>query len=387
MTGDSGINSATAGRDKSKPCADLELDLAIIGAGLCGLSLATRLSHRLGQLAVFEARERFGGRILSLPLDRDFRYDLGPGWVWPELQPRIAHLIARQNQILIPQWYHGTSFYQDDRLRPAQAFADQGAYAMARRIHGGMQCLIEGLLQTLPASCLYAGHRLRAVIEQQDHVELWFDGPSAQRCVKARQVAITIPPRLLIETVHFSPALDPRLSEIMRTTPTWMAGHAKVVVCYEQAFWREAGLSGAALSVYPGAALMEIFDASASDGTHAALSGFVGIPSALRRRDRAELEAQILSQLVRLFGKDAAATQSIVIQDWCDERYTATREDAQLPDGHPQYGHAWLQQGHWHNKLFFGGTETAAEFGGYLEGALESCDHLSSCILGPDPAG
>ena len=59
------------------------LDVAIIGAGLSGLSLAAQLHQRGYSLAVFEARDRIGGRILSLPPEAGeaaspFRFDLGP---------------------------------------------------------------------------------------------------------------------------------------------------------------------------------------------------------------------------------------------------------------------------------------------------------------------
>jgi monoamine oxidase len=43
-----------------------------------------------------DARNRLGGRILSLPTpdggENDDRYDLGPAWFWPD-QPRIHRLL------------------------------------------------------------------------------------------------------------------------------------------------------------------------------------------------------------------------------------------------------------------------------------------------------
>jgi len=219
------------------------------------------------------------------------------------------------------------------------------------------------------------------VIDQQDHVELVFDHHATQIRVQTRQVVLTVPPRLLASSVTFQPALDARLLDLMIATPTWMAGHAKALIRYRQPFWREAGMTGSALAVYQGAAMAEIFDASSSDGGHAALSGFLALPVALRRQYRTDLEALILEQLVRLFGKDAAQPEEILIRDWCDEPYTATPEDEQLPAGHPQYGHPWLQLDHWNDKLYFAGTETATDYGGYLEGALESAERVMKSLL------
>lgn len=352
------------------------LDIAIIGGGLTGLSLAQGLMQKSQNLAVFEARERFGGRILSLPHTSSFRHDLGPSWIWPELQPRISHFITEYGIEIFPQWCRGTSFYHTERLQPAQAYVDQGTYAGARRVQGGAYRLIETLLELVPASNLKTQHQLQQIIDRQDHVELIFEHDAKDVHVLSRQVVLTLPPRLLARHVIFQPALDARMQELMLATPTWMAGHAKALIRYQQSFWREAGLSGSALSVYQGAPMTEIFDASASDGSFAALSGFMGLPVPLRRQYRDDLEALIVEQLVRLFGQAASQPDEIRICDWCDDPFTATEEDELLPAGHPQYGHHWFELDHWNDKLYFAGTETARDYGGYLEGALESSERV-----------
>ena len=357
------------------------LDIAIIGGGLAGLSLAQRLLASKRNVMVYEARDRFGGRIISLPLEQPFRYDLGPSWIWPELQPRLARFIAEQRIGIYPQWLDGASLYQTERTTSPQTYVDHASYAPARRIHGGSYHLIETLLQQLPPSQLKLNHQLREVIDQHDHVELQFSHESMLLKVKARQVVMTIPPRLLANTVVFKPALDARLHEVMTATATWMASHAKFVVRYPRAFWREAELSGNALAAYPGAVLAEIFDACSSDSNYAALSGFFALPAVLRSQYRDDLEALMLEQLVRLFGKEAAQPEAILIKDWSEEPLTATPEDAQPLTSHPQYGHAWLQLDHWNDKLYFSGTETAAQFGGYLEGALESTERVANALL------
>lgn len=357
------------------------LDVAIIGGGLSGLALAQRLLDAGRSACVFEAADRFGGRIVSLPAAPGFRYDLGPGWIWPAMQPRLAAFIAQHGIGVYPQWLAGKSLYQTSREQPAKAFLDHGTYADARRIDGGAYRLVECLLQQLPGQALRPNHPLREVLDHGDHVELVFGQPAATHRVQARRVVITIPPRLLVNTVAFTPGLDARLRDVMHGTATWMAGHAKAVIRYRRAFWRDADLSGSALAAYPGAALAEIFDAGADDGEHAALSGFLALPAALRRQYRDDLEALILEQLVWLFGSQAAEPEAVIIKDWFDEALTASPADEVPPAGHPQYGHAWLQLDHWNDKLFFGGTETAEHFGGYLEGALESAERVAASLL------
>lgn len=74
-----------------------------------------------------------------------------------------------------------------------------------------------------------------------------------------------------------------------------MAGHAKAVICYENAFWREADYSGSAYAAYPGAILGEMFDAGTTDGKIAALAGFFTLPATLREQYRKDLQTFILS--------------------------------------------------------------------------------------------
>ncbi len=359
------------------------LDVAIVGGGLSGLSLAQHLHNQHRRFALFEARDRFGGRILSSALsesDPDFRNDLGPSWIWPDDQPRIAAFVAEHGLDIFPQWLEGKSLYQSDRQLPPQAYIDHATYASAYRIAGGSYRLVEALLAQLPTKNLSLNHRLLSVTDRTDYVELQFENADGLLTVSAKQAVLAVPPRLLANSVEFQPALNSKLQQAMSDTATWMAGHAKAVIYYDRPFWREAGYSGAALANYQGAALMEIFDACSETGKPAALSGFFALPAALRRDFRADLEALIVEQLTRLFGPQAASPKAVSIQDWFSEAYTAAPQDEIPPVSHPRYGHPWLQLDHWNDKLYFGGTETAAEHGGYLEGALVAADRVARAL-------
>lgn len=366
------------------------LDIAIIGGGLAGLSLASQLQASEHSLCLFEAADRFGGRIFSPApatlnheeiADSEFHYDLGPGWIWPELQPRLAKFIAQHDLKVFAQWDNGHSLYHTERLNEAQRYQDQGTYAAARRIHGGTRRLVEVLLENLAPDLLQLNHQLREVIDHGDHIELCFQTGESEISITSRRVVLTLPPRLLATSVKFSPALDERMLGLLHSTPTWMAGYAKAVIAYPYPFWRDQGLSGSAISVYQGAALSEIFDASSAQAEHAVLSGFFALPPQLRSMYRDDLDALITEQLVRLFGKQAAQPNEILIKDWFTEPCTATQADEIPPPHHPQYGHAWLQLDHWNDKLFFAGTETAPQFGGYLEGALEASERVTRQLL------
>ena len=72
-----------------------------------------------------------------------------------------------------------------------------------------------------------------------------------------------------------------------------------------------------------------------------------------------------------MYGPAAANPLNVVYQDWAGEQFTATEAD-QIIAQHPPYGlppgMATLTQ----KGLLFASTETAPQFGGYVEGALEA---------------
>ena len=64
----------------------------------------------------------------------------------------------------------------------------------------------------------------------------------------------------------------------------------------------------------------------------------------------------------------------MLLQDWAFETETATTLDAQPLYHHPAYGLPHALANLWQGKLLLGSTEVAANFGGYLEGALEAAE-------------
>lgn len=357
------------------------LDIAIIGGGLSGLALAEHLQDDQRNLAVFEARERYGGRILThTSRDPELALDLGPTWLWPDQQPRIARLARRLELKLFRQWDGGHCLYQVDANQVPSLYIDVETHAGSRRIEGGCGQLIAGLLQRLPHSALHLQHRLLSLTDRQTHIDLLFATGAGESLVQARRVVLAAPPRLLAETIHFDPPLATKFTQLLRDTPTWMAGHAKALLVYERAFWRHFGFSGNALLRYPGAALAELYDACPADPQTAVLFGFFGLPAAVRGYYRDNLEEMVVQQLTGLFGEEAANPVQVIIQDWSTEIYTASSEDQIPPTAHPAYGQTLLQLDHWGDKLYFCGTETAAQAGGYLEGALEAAERVYKAL-------
>jgi monoamine oxidase len=345
-----------------------DADVIIVGGGLSGLGLADRL-HRAGlDVQLFEARDRFGGRITTLGTGSG-RVDLGPSWVWPG-QPHVARLIRELGLAVFDQHAAGESLFEDARgaVQRGVGFASM---AGALRVAGGMTGLIEGLVARLPEAALHLSSPVETVGEGWVRLT---DG----RHRTARHIVFALPPRL-VARLTFAPPLAARAAAILAEVPTWMAGHAKFVAVYARPFWRTAGLSGDAVSRR--GPLAEIHDASGPEGAPAALFGFLGLPAEARAQAGDALTVLALAQLARLFGPEAAAPLATRLQDWAQEPFTATARDHQPPAGHPAYGPLPPLFGPDHPRLHLAGTEVAPGMGGLIEGALGAADSVARRIL------
>ncbi|AVL54923.1 amine oxidase [Roseobacter denitrificans] len=335
----------------------------IVGGGIAGLYLADRLHQAGRDYLLVESRDRLGGRVLSETVN-GAAYDLGPAWFWAG-QPRIAGLISRFALPVFEQYAQGEFRFEDAQGRIQQgrgAASMQGSF----RIDGGMSTLCAALAGQIDPSRILLNTKVRHLSQADGNILV---SCAAGVDIEARSVVLAIPPRVAA-CLDFSPALPTAATKTMAAIPTWMASQAKAVILYDTPFWRDMGLSGDAMS-HKGP-MVEVHDASTASGSGAALFGFIGVPP--DRRDQQVLKAAIVDQLIRLFGSQAASAHAVLIKDWAADTNTATPADHAPLTTHPRYGLPPALAGLWDGRLIFGGSEVAATFGGYLEGALEAAD-------------
>jgi monoamine oxidase len=236
-----------------------------------------------------------------------------------------------------------------------------------------MRALTDALARVLPDDRIVTGRPVTGLASTSSGIMATLaDGTR----LRARQVVLALPPRIAA-TLTFSPALPAAARDAMAATPTWMAGQAKAVLLYDCPFWRDAGLSGDAMS-HRGP-MVEIHDASPACGGPPALFGFIGLPGA-QRMDAASLRAGVAAQAARLFGPDAPAPREILLKDWACDPATAVPADADPLTAHPRYGLPQALRILWDGALLLANTEVAAEFGGYLEGALVAAETAYGAI-------
>lgn len=243
------------------------------------------------------------------------------------------------------------------------------------RIAGGIGALTTALSDRLPSDTILLNSPVDFISGTDTEIIVSANGTD----YSASHVLVSVPPRLFASSITTEPSLPDALLSSFNKTPTWMAAHAKLVVIYDQPFWRDKGLSGQAFS-YQGP-MMEIHDASPDGEGPYALFGFIGIDAARRRNNAGTVKQMGIEQLTRLFGADAATPSEVIYKDWSEDTYTATPADEDAPPSHPHYTLPKLPD-HWQSTMAFIGTEVAATNGGYLEGCLEAVDTAIESLFG-----
>ncbi len=185
--------------------------------------------------------------------------------------------------------------------------------------------------------------------------------------VNAKYAIVAIPP-VLSNRIEFRPGLPVSRDALGQRMP--MGSAAKCIAIYDRPFWREEGFSGEAVTNE--GPLSVVFDNCSHDGAVNSLLGFVMGDEARRfsSRPAAERKEAVLQSLGKMFGDKALRPTEYVEFDWSAEEWSRGCPVANMTPG------AMLSSGRALRepvgRIFWAGTETATEWTGYMEGALES---------------
>ena len=349
----------------------IRTQVAIVGAGLAGLHAARLLRAASVEFVLLEARDRLGGRILTVdetgrPAEDGF--DLGPSWYWPRMQPAIAELIAELGLGAFGQHGHGDVLFERMSREGPQRYRGAAQEPLSFRLAGGTAALVRALARDLSREHVLLDAPVTAMSLGPDGVELMVQRvDDTTVTLVAGQVIAAVPPRLLEAMVAFTPEQDAATARRWRETPTWMAPHAKFFAVYDRPFWREAGLSGTAQSMV--GPMPEMHDATTASG-QAALFGFLGVGADQRAAlGEQALTRACLDQLARLFGAEARRPRATLFKDWAADPLTAAAAD-HVATGHPVPDPAPWVTGPWQARLALAGSETSPSEPGYLAGAV-----------------
>ncbi|MEV6591191.1 flavin monoamine oxidase family protein [Streptomyces acidicola] len=346
-----------------------ERSVVVIGAGAAGLAAATALIGAGYDTLCLEARDRPGGRLLSMSTahggaaDGGGFLDLGATWFW-DGEERVRNLLGRLGLHSFPQHTAGSALYQD--ASGTRRLPGNPVDSPAHRYTAGADALTGHLAAALPAGAL----RLSSPVTGIGVADRGMAVHTADTVHHVAHVVLAVPPALALARIDFGGALPSELVGLARATPVWMGAVIKVVAVYREAFWRAQGLAGAAFSRT--GPLQEVHDMSGPHGRPAALFGFAPAPG---------FRLAVTDQLTELFGPTAAHPDALYVQDWSAEQWTSPPGVERLND-HSLFGHALYRQPALGGRLHWASTETAAaEDAGHIEGALAGGERAARAVL------
>ena len=239
------------------------------------------------------------------------------------------------------------------------------------RFTHGAQSLAQAVADSLPVGTIKLGEPVSEIKSIDDGIQ----AVTERAIYLANHVVLATPPPIAVTIIKFTPELPEQLFKLARITPVWMGPITKLVAIYQDAFWREDGLAGSAIS-YVGP-MRELHDMSGPKGDPAAIFGFA--PPTKVSQPTFSKES-LLEQLTTLFGPKAAKPRELYINDWRHEPYTSPPEVERLVT-YQAFGHSAFAEPVLEGRLHWASTETATENPGHIEGALAAADRAVRNII------
>ena len=346
-------------------------DILIIGGGLTGLIVKHLLHKTAVKSILIEGRERLGGRISTTPSDtKNPPIEMGATW-WGPKHTQLKALLETLDIPVFPQRLGQKAIYEPISTSPFQLVTLPEEDQPSFRISGGTSTLIRALASALPATEIDLGTHVTGIYETEDGLRVACKNGDYH----ARLVVSTLPPYLLKKSVNINPPLPEKLSGLMEQTHTWMGESIKFGLVYDRPFWREAHTSGTVFSnVGP---VTELYDHSDFEDDRYALKGFMS--SSFYTLTETERRTRILRQLRAYYGEVVDAYLTYREKAWAGDSFTYVPYSMPVfphqNNGNTQYQKAWLN-----GKLLIAGSETAPQYPGYMEGAVQSAQWVAEFV-------
>lgn len=234
--------------------------------------------------------------------------------------------------------------------------------AQQDKFRGGAWSIVKSM-----ADCLGDDIILEAPVRSLSQTEAGVSLETDKGRFEGDYVIIAIPPALAGRISYNAPMPASRDALTQRMP---MGSVIKLHVAYETPFWRKQGLSGAATS--DKRAFNVIFDQTPEDENCGILVGFIDANHAVEatKQGANHRRAEAIEDLIAYFGPQAGQPIDFVEQNWTQEEWSRGCYVGHMAPGvMTTYGEALRAPC---GRVHWAGTETATEWLGYLDGALQS---------------
>ncbi|SNR15504.1 flavin monoamine oxidase family protein [Tenacibaculum jejuense] len=337
----------------------MEKNIVILGAGLSGLTTAYLLQKEGFSVKILEANTRLGGRIYTKKTN-NANIELGATWLW-KYNTALIQLCKELDIQLFEQKMDGDALFEAMNAHPPQRFNLPPNQEISYRIVDGTHTIIEKLAFKIGRENIYLDEKVTHINQFENQLTV----TSKNKTYEVDYVISTVPPRLLIQSITFSPELPKDVITVANQTHTWMKDSIKFAIVFDTPFWRKNGLSGVGFSnVGP---FTELYDHCTVQENGFALMGFLN--GGLAELTKEQREAKVILQLKKFFGEQV---NNYLVYDekiWKKETLTCIH-DNQFIFPHQNNGHEVFQDSFMNHKLYISGTETSKTYGGYMEGAV-----------------
>jgi monoamine oxidase len=151
--------------------------------------------------------------------DQINRFDLGPTWFWPGIQCQLNQLVSELGLERFEQHESGDMMVErspDEMPMRVRGYVNSPA---SMRLVGGMGALITVLQRRLESTRIITGHKVRRLCSTDKYVELDSEDSSGHTTTwRCERILLALPPRLIENTIEFSPALP---QDLARAGPVW----------------------------------------------------------------------------------------------------------------------------------------------------------------------